>query len=275
MPNRELREGLLSSETVAVLSAEEERLWTRLLLVADDFGRFDARPLMVKAKAFPLADIMEGITVDAVERWLKALHARRAVTLYEVEGKPYGLIELWRQRQRANVSKFPPPPDAGPPGDRQTPDTRPTSDGHPTDKRPADDGHMPGIRGVVRARSEDRGSRIEEGSAEQPSELPALRLAPPAPPPVVSLPLHDGSELGVMANEVAEWSAAFPAVDVPQQLRQMRAWLLANPRQRKTRRGAHAFVVRWLGKEQDRGRPRGANGRTDGDDGAEQWRNAL
>ena len=45
----------------------------------------------------------------------------------------------------------------------------------------------------------------------------------------------------------------YPAVDVLQQLRQMRAWLVANPAKRKTKQGINAFVVRWLSKEQDRG----------------------
>ena len=49
------------------------------------------------------------------------------------------------------------------------------------------------------------------------------------------------------------WSASFPAVDVPQALREMRAWLDANPDRRKTKRGMRAFVVRWLGREQDKG----------------------
>ncbi|MCX8018778.1 MAG: hypothetical protein N2690_12910, partial [Rhodocyclaceae bacterium] len=75
----------------------------------------------------------------------------------------------------------------------------------------------------------------------------------PAPPPVISLPLVDGSEFGITAEQAEEWSSAYPAVDVPQQLRQMRQWLLANPRRRKTRRGILAFVVSWLAREQDRG----------------------
>jgi hypothetical protein len=78
----------------------------------------------------------------------------------------------------------------------------------------------------------------------------------PTPTPVVSLPLNDGSEYGVIATQVAEWSAAYPNVDVPQQLRNMRQWCLAKPKRRKTQRGVLAFVVGWLAREQDRGPPR-------------------
>ena len=72
-------------------------------------------------------------------------------------------------------------------------------------------------------------------------------------PPLVLLPLNDGSDHGITASSVAEWSSSFPAVNVLQQLRQMRAWLVAKPERRKTPRGINAFIVNWLSREQDRG----------------------
>lgn len=50
------------------------------------------------------------------------------------------------------------------------------------------------------------------------------------------------------------WEETYPAVDVMQQLRQMHSWLDANQAKRKTSRGMKAFINRWLGKEQDKGR---------------------
>lgn len=73
--------------------------------------------------------------------------------------------------------------------------------------------------------------------------------------PVVKLPLNDGTEYAVTEEQSQEWAGLYPAVDVIQQLRGMRAWLLANPRRRKTRNGINAFVVNWLSREQDKGRP--------------------
>jgi hypothetical protein len=66
-----------------------------------------------------------------------------------------------------------------------------------------------------------------------------------------AIPLNDGSEWAVMTRALAEWVQSFPAVDVEQELREMRAWALANPTKRKTSRGVAAFVVRWLAKAQD------------------------
>lgn len=72
--------------------------------------------------------------------------------------------------------------------------------------------------------------------------------------PVIGLPLNDGSEHPVTPEDVAEYSRLYPAVDVMQQLRNMRGWILANPSRRKTKRGIKAFISTWLAKEQDRPR---------------------
>ena len=73
-------------------------------------------------------------------------------------------------------------------------------------------------------------------------------------PPVVELPLNDGSEYGVTEKQCREWAELYPSVDVPQQLRNMRGWLLSNKERRKTKRGINRFITNWLSREQDRGR---------------------
>jgi hypothetical protein len=65
--------------------------------------------------------------------------------------------------------------------------------------------------------------------------------------------LIDKSEYHVSPAQLADWQATYPAVDVLQELREMRTWALANPTKRKTHRGVASFVVRWLGSEQDKG----------------------
>jgi hypothetical protein len=46
---------------------------------------------------------------------------------------------------------------------------------------------------------------------------------------VITVPLNDNSEYPIFQQPVSEWSALFPAVHVGQQLRNMKAWLEANP----------------------------------------------
>lgn len=70
--------------------------------------------------------------------------------------------------------------------------------------------------------------------------------------PLIGLPLNDGTEHPVTQEDFNEYASLYPAVDVMQELRDMRGWLLANPARRKTRRGIKAFIRTWLSKEQDK-----------------------
>lgn len=94
-----------------------------------------------------------------------------------------------------------------------------------------------------------------EVCGELPSSPPP---AEPDPSPlsivVIRLPLVDGTEFGISENTVSELSDLYPAVDVPQQLRNMRGWLMANPKNRKTKSGIMRFVTAWLSREQNSAR---------------------
>lgn len=72
-------------------------------------------------------------------------------------------------------------------------------------------------------------------------------------PPVITLPLNDGSEYSVFQSQCQEWEKLYPAVDVMQEFRKMRGWLISNPDKKKTRRGINRFINSWLSREQDRG----------------------
>lgn len=78
---------------------------------------------------------------------------------------------------------------------------------------------------------------------------------PSSPPPAAVLPLVDGTDFEISVETVAELSGLYPAVDVEQQLRNMRGWLLANPKNRKTKAGIMRFVNSWLSREQNSARP--------------------
>lgn len=99
-------------------------------------------------------------------------------------------------------------------------------------------------------------SHIETDSLRSPVSCPERSLEPSAPP-VITLPLNTGDEYPITQALVEELATLYPAVDVPQQLRAMRGWLIANPAKRKTKAGVRRFVNAWLAKDQDRGGTRG------------------
>lgn len=69
----------------------------------------------------------------------------------------------------------------------------------------------------------------------------------------ILLPLVDRSYYDVPLSKIEQWEQAYPAVDIRQELLRMVAWLNANPKRKKTRRGIDRFITMWLSKEQDRG----------------------
>lgn len=92
-----------------------------------------------------------------------------------------------------------------------------------------------------------------EESQNQPQDVGSAEGGAAASPPLISLPLNDGSEWPVSAELARQWRGLYPAVDVDQALRSMRGWLLANRNRRKTARGIERFAAAWLAREQDRG----------------------
>ena len=72
-------------------------------------------------------------------------------------------------------------------------------------------------------------------------------------PSVITLTLNDKSEYPIFQKDIDEWEELYPAVDVMQQLRHMKAWCDSNPAKRKTKRGVRRFITSWLIKEQDKG----------------------
>ena len=87
-----------------------------------------------------------------------------------------------------------------------------------------------------------------------PSDVcPVPAKAAPASPTVFELPALQNQTVPISQSDIAEWSEAFPAVDIRQQLGAMKAWLNANSKNRKTASGMKRFIVSWLSREQNRG----------------------
>ena len=121
-------------------------------------------------------------------------------------------------------------------------------------------GGFPSSTETVTVRRRTRHSPPNTSSAEPalPLGVPGLGeaargLQPPRMGVVARLPtvaprgFYSASEA-----DVAGWEAAYPGVNVRQALREMIAWLQANPTRQKTSRGMPRFIVAWLAREQNR-----------------------
>jgi len=107
MPNRFIKESITTSETIAQLNAAEEVLFYRLIVVCDDYGRYDARPEILRAKCYPLS--IDKVKVKHIEEWVTALVNAGLAIIYTHEGRPYLQLASWEKHQqiRASKSKFP------------------------------------------------------------------------------------------------------------------------------------------------------------------------
>lgn len=104
MPNRLIREGFLDSEAINRLSDPSECFYHRLLLAADDAGRFDGRLEIIRARLFPLDSSRRA---SDVEKMLSDCSKENLVRSYEFKGKPFLQIAKWQRCSNAKVSKYP------------------------------------------------------------------------------------------------------------------------------------------------------------------------
>lgn len=108
MPNRIIKESICTSEKISQLTDFEFRLFIGLITQADDCGRCDARPAILKGSIFPLR---EKVTVATVASALHGLANKGCVYLYNVDGKPYLYFPSWAKHQRVRDCrpKYPEP----------------------------------------------------------------------------------------------------------------------------------------------------------------------
>jgi hypothetical protein len=106
MPNRYLRAGYIDSKRINKLSAEGERMFCRLLVHVDDFGRCEADADLLRGKLF--ARQLDKITAEHVGKWLDELSANELLQLYQVDGQRYLQMSTW-EKGRAKQSKCPQP----------------------------------------------------------------------------------------------------------------------------------------------------------------------
>lgn len=220
MPNRIIKDSIRTSKSVNSLSDFQFRTWAYLITYVDDYGRGSADPEILKGFVFPRR---KSVTEQQISKVLADLATVGMITLYEVDGESFLCFPNWDKHQRIQTkkSKFPAPQES-------TVNHRET---------PPESGSNPNPESEFEIEANASCAEPETDSA----------------PPMILLPLNDGTEYPVYQDQCREWEKLYPAVDVIQQLRNMRGWLNSNPLRRKTKRGISCFITSWLSKEQDKG----------------------
>ena len=121
MPNRIIKESILTSESIDALTETAEILFYRLLVTADDQGRFMVSSGYLFSALFPLvaerhvddpkvlAEHLRKVAADCGQ-----LAANGIIKLYSVDGRRYGYFTSWKDHQRIrNIRpKYPDPKDS-------------------------------------------------------------------------------------------------------------------------------------------------------------------
>lgn len=200
----------------------------------DKAGRFEWKPRMLKL------DILPFVQFEMTET-LAILEKAGLIEKYSVDGVEYGSIPTFTDHQRIGGKEA------------QDPEKYPAPKVCETLVNPSgSNGEALGKHQGLQEGKGREGNR--KGSKALASSAKALSAAEPLNGNAVAyIPINDGTEFGVSPDLAAELSKLYPAVDVPQTLNEIRAWNLANPQRRKTKRGVLQHINSWLSKEQNRG----------------------
>lgn len=108
MPNRILREGILTSSRIAKLVWAEEVFYRRLMSVVDDFGRYYADSGLLHAACYPRQ--LNKVTDADIGKWLTSCVNAGLVSVYRASDRESYLQLLdFGQQVRAKKSRFPEP----------------------------------------------------------------------------------------------------------------------------------------------------------------------
>jgi len=236
-------------------------LWSQ----CDRNGVFQWRPRQLKLDILPFLPFDMATTLHILEK-------TKYLIRYSVDGNEYGYIPTFCIHQRLSGKeagkegeKFPLPNlEKQQQGKQQGSSWEATGKTGEADEKKSE-------TPVAQEREREREKEMERiKTCLEPEKKSGSKLE--SDPPVISIPLNckkDGPQLefDVTQAMVNEWSETFPAVDVPQQLREIRQWNIDNPIKRKTPTGIRKHISTWLADKQNKGGPArlraeiGGNGR--------------
>jgi hypothetical protein len=217
---RNIKPGFFKNDLLAECQPLARILFAGLWCEADRAGRLEDRPKRLKADILPYDEC----DIDAL---LAELSNRGFIVRYVVDGKGFIAVPEFGKHQNPHCKE-------------------------PASTIPAPDKHG---ASTVQQRGKNRSRRADSPSLIPDSPSQKEQLPEPAAPvrAAVLIPLNDGTEYPLSDEQAAEYARLYPAVDVPAELRAIRAWGLSNLPRRKTRSGVLKHVNGWLAKAQNEG----------------------
>jgi hypothetical protein len=143
---RTLKPEIWSDQRFALLSRDAQLTFIGLITQADDHGRCQADPRLLRSRLWP---IDEELKTSKVDSWVKELERSKLIGLYLVDGERFAILAGWDKNQRIDNAGKPRWPDP------------------PPDLFSATCGEFPQVSATRGEIPLDRGSRIEDRGKDQ------------------------------------------------------------------------------------------------------------
>ena len=223
--SRNIKPGFFTNEVLGELDPLARLLFAGLWCHADREGRLEDRLRRLKPQILPFDNC-------DIEVLAQSLHDAGIVLRYVVDGKRYIQILKFKEHQNPHVKEAPstiPAPDKN--SSSMEVATLIPSSLIPDSLNP----HTDSLQPLAQSQNAAHPQTPKNGNA------------------VAYIPITGDKEFIVTQEFVDTLEAAYPAVDVPLTLREIRAWCISNPARRKTARGVKRFLNAWCSKEQNNG----------------------
>lgn len=210
---RTIKPEFFTSEDIVSLTPLARLFYVSLWCEADREGRLAWKPKTLKMRYLPGDDCsIDGLSRELIDSGL--------IVIYAIDGKDYAEIPGFTKHQVIN--------------NRESESTIPARVDHASGTHPSR------VKAEGKEGRERKGKEGNDASEDAGDETE------------LSIPLNDGTDHAVSLAEIAEFEMAYPRVDVPGEIRKARAWCVASPAQRKTRRGVGKFLNGWLSRAAER-----------------------
>lgn len=218
-----------SDEKVMELSFPSRLLFIGLWNFADREGRMVYSPKRIRAQVFP------GDALDVCPL-LDELKERGLITVYAATNATILQVTNWHKHQLVSARELP----------SALPANAAVSTVYSLTAQDMYKQCLGSARDMMEVvREVEVGMEVNNTSCVEPEK-------PGSPQQVAgTLPTLQGDYI-VTIPERNQYARLYPAVDVVQEFRSMKAWLLSNPRNQKTKSGIKRFINNWLSKAQNR-----------------------
>lgn len=216
---RILKHQISVSEQVNDLSIHSALLFTWMITHADDFGRMYGSARKIKALVVPMRD---DLTIKKVEECLNEIVKANLIQRYEIEGNFYIQFPSWEEHQsglhKRTKSRFP-------------------------ELNEEYFQEIPGNSGLT----EQNRTEQEENICSEKNNSEQVKI-------FIELPVNEKNRTHQVTElDLSRYQELYPAVDIPQELRNVLGWLNGNVAKRKTANGMERFLNSWFARQQNKG----------------------